>query len=55
MSFYSVTCSIYSSMIERAVQKFGAKRVYMGGQAVNTAFMRIAHYVISNEAKTIVL
>jgi len=45
MAMYSLSCSIYSFVIEKLVQRFKAKPVYMGGQLVYTVgmiFMAIA-------------
>ncbi|OQV13778.1 Membrane-associated transporter protein [Hypsibius exemplaris] len=34
MSIYSVSCSVYSSVIERLIFRLGAKKVYVGGQLI---------------------
>lgn len=31
MAMYSLSCACYSSVIEKLIKKFGAKKVYIGG------------------------
>ena len=45
MALYSLSCSIYSTAIEKLVKRFRAKPVYIGGQlvySIGMIFMAIA-------------
>ncbi|XP_069120878.1 proton-associated sugar transporter A-like isoform X2 [Argopecten irradians] len=58
MSLYSISCAIYSLCIEKLVDRFKAKKVYIGGQLVYTCGMivmaitrhRIAAVILSPSA-----
>ncbi|XP_065169372.1 proton-associated sugar transporter A isoform X2 [Atheta coriaria] len=39
MSMYSLSCACYSSVIEKLIKKYGAKRVYVGGLLVYSSGM----------------
>lgn len=50
MAMYSLSCACYSLVIERLIEKYGAKRVYVGGlcfYAVGMAMMALTRYKFS--------
>lgn len=50
MAMYSLSCACYSSVIERFIKRFGAKRVYVGGllfDALGMALMAWTKHKVS--------
>lgn len=47
MALYSLSCAVYAMFVEGLVEKFGAKKVYIGGQLVYTVGMVIMAATLS--------